>query len=219
MLRNLSLKFVNLLFLFAFVCVLCVACAGTPSYNTDSARAAHDLVDRYASAEIMLNSNLSIAGVGGIVGGIYATTSESDFSTGLGAAFISVGVIQLGTGVAYLIYTGLKRAELHQAIDADLDAHQEQERERMDGVLSGFPIYFSLEAATWIVGVGLWASGDGGAQSGVGVGLVFESTFQLLMDLTAWLIAERYRGGLEGKPSVNITGWRDGAVGTLSWSF
>jgi len=105
----------------------------------------------------------------------------------------AVAILQIGVGSGVYLRTGGQVAALVARLEADPAAYRAEEGARMAKVMAGFRRYKAAEVALLAVGIALTcAFPRRDAWYAVGVGLVAQPAFMLLLDLFAERRARLY---------------------------
>jgi hypothetical protein len=139
-------------------------------------------------------------GATSIAAGAWLVSRDDAFSEGAGYPLLSVGAIQFGTGVGYLIWSAYKRKEVVAAAKKDAPGTAKIELERMAPINSGFPIYKIVEATAAATGFGVLIAGkikDDSQWMGIGTSLGAAALVQLGMEFLAQAVAHKYTRALQ----------------------
>lgn len=169
------------------------------------------IAEHYFEREDQLNA--AYLGLGSLQIGMGAWLLNQDhaFEQGLGGPLVAVGSIQVITGALYLALTPGFRARAEPAL----------EDQRMQTLRPLFPLFQSVEAAAAVAGLVTWIVGsaqEDALMRGVGAGLAFSATGQLLMESAARAIASQYHEQLQTL-QVGIAPLQRGALAKIGFCF
>ncbi|WP_416545989.1 hypothetical protein ACHEXK_10625 [Limnohabitans sp. DCL3] len=112
---------------------------------------------------------------------------------------VVVALMQLGVGVTILVRTDAQLAQLSTQLVSAPAAFKQAETERMQTVMRNFKLYKSVEIALLVLGtclVAFFSKWD--AATGIGIGLVLQASFTLVLDLFAEARGAAYLKALAG---------------------
>jgi hypothetical protein len=160
-----------------------------PAEKLDALRSA---METYFIGEKWVSALLIAAGAIAIVVGWTLWKNESAYRT---AAYplVLLALLQIGVGAAIYQRTDDQLSGLWKQATEEPAAYQSGESARMQKVQSSFQIYKIVELLLLLGGVGLcFAFRENMSWYAIGVGLVTQAAFMLLVDLTAQKRADFY---------------------------
>lgn len=156
-------------------------------------------LDRYLSAEYVMNGAFVGVGAANLSVGAWALTREDPFTQGMAPPLLAVGGVQLTVGAVYLALTpGLGRRS-HARLALDPEGYRREERARIEGVIGLFPWFLAADGAALLAGAvsfGVGVANDDDYVTGVGAGLLVSAPIQLALDAITLVFAKRHHGGL-----------------------
>lgn len=158
-------------------------------------------LDRYARGEYAMNGVFVGVGALNLGAAAWMFADGNDFTRGMAWPFAVVGGVQATVGAVYLALTpGLRRRGLAR-LRTDADGYRREEGARIDGVVSAFPWFLSVDAALVVAGGVLTSTGFGrgdDAIAGAGVGCLITGAVQMVLDAVTLGIARRHRDAVQG---------------------
>jgi hypothetical protein len=162
-----------------------------------------------AQAYVFLGAGLAALGTGAFL------YSRGETARGASYPVLAIGLLQAAVGTGLILRTDGQVLERRLRIDQDAAGFQRDEQERMEGVMSRFPIALYTEVILGAAGLGLLAYGaqqNHATLKGIGLGLAVQCAVMLGLDYVAAQRGQRYLSTLQG---FALTASRDGV--TVNW--